>query len=44
MQHSMEDKRKLRLLAAVVMTVLLVDQSVKFWIKTNMSIGEEMYP
>ncbi|HRF39736.1 MAG TPA: signal peptidase II [Saprospiraceae bacterium] len=40
----MEDKRKLRLLAAVVMTVLLVDQSVKFWIKTNMSIGEEMYP
>jgi len=44
MQHSMEDKRKLRLLAAVVMTVLLVDQSVKFWIKTNMTIGEELYP
>lgn len=44
MQYSMEDKRKLRLLAAVVMTVLLVDQSVKFWIKTNMTIGEELYP
>jgi signal peptidase II len=44
MQHSMEDKKKLRLLAAVVLIVLVVDQSVKFWIKTNLSIGEELYP
>lgn len=44
MQHGMEDKKKLRLLAAVVLAVLIVDQSVKFWIKTNLSIGEELYP
>ena len=36
-------KQKTWLVTLVILAVLIVDQAVKFWIKTNMYIGEEFY-
>jgi signal peptidase II len=39
----MDSKKKFYILLAVILLVLLADQWVKFWVKTNMSIGDEIY-
>lgn len=39
----MDSKKKFYILLAVILLVLLADQCVKIWVKTNMSIGEEFY-
>lgn len=39
----MDSKKKFYILLAVILLVLLADQCVKIWVKTNMSIGDEIY-
>ncbi len=39
----MEKKKKLAVLLIVILLILIADQTLKFWVKTNMSIGEEIY-
>ncbi len=39
----MDQRKKLKVLIAVISAVLIIDQVSKIWIKTNMSIGEEIY-
>ncbi len=34
--------KKIWLLSAIVLSVLIIDQTLKFWVKTHMSIGEEI--
>ncbi len=34
--------KKIWLLIAIVLLVLIIDQTLKFWVKTHMSIGEEI--
>lgn len=40
----MSDKNKSYILFGVVFLVLLIDQASKFWVKTHMTIGQDIYP
>ncbi len=39
----MEQKKKLAILLSVVILVLIADQVLKFWVKTHMTIGQEIF-